>query len=415
MGIFLFILFIVLIIILSAIFSGSEAALLSVSYPKVKEILNNSKSKNKKKQAKKLIHIKDNIQNYLTTLVVLNNIVNIIGSIYVGVFAANLFGELYLGIISGVLTFLIIIFSEIIPKVFAEQRSESISLKISGFLIIVTTIFSPIIYILNKITYFFVKKSNNNFVSEGEIREMAFLGTEEGSIKSYESDIIRNVFRMDDTEVYDIMVPKNEVITIQNHTLFEEIVKIVENSGHTRFPILEDDEIVGIINVKDLFKYHKREDKFQISKILRPVIYAPETMKLSTLETKLKKERTHMAVIVNEFGDFVGIVTLEDIIEEIIGEIEDEFDLPEKKKLVEKIAENKYHIDGGYDIEDLNDEFELGIDNLEEEEFHTINGFFTNELGRIGKVNDKISVEKGTLRVILASKKQISKVELILE
>lgn len=415
MGFFLFILFILLIIILSGIFSGSEAALLSVSYPKVKEILNNTKSKTKKKQAKNLIHIKDNIQNYITTLVVLNNIVNIIGSIYVGVFATSLLGDLYLGLISGILTFLIIVFSEIIPKVFAEQRADTISLKIAGFLIIMAKIFSPIIYILNKITHFFVKQNNTNSISEGEIREMAFLGTEEGSIKSYESEIIKNVFKMDDTEVYDIMVPKNEVVTIQHDTNFENIIKIIENSGHTRFPILEDDEIVGIINVKDLFKYHKREEKFQISKILRPVIYAPETMKLSTLETKLKKERTHMAVIVNEFGDFVGIVTLEDIIEEIIGEIEDEFDLPEKKKMVEKISNEKYIVDGGYDIKDLNNEFELGIKDLEEEEFNTINGFFTDKLGRIGKVNDTIKLEKATIRVILASKKQILKVELLLK
>lgn len=401
MEIFLFVLLILLIIVFSALASGSEAALLSVSYPKIKELAN-SKKKSKKK-AQKLLYIKDNIQRYITTIVVFNNIVNIIGSIYVGVLASNIFGDLYLGLISGVLTFLIIIFAEIIPKVFAEQHSKKISLIITPYIIFFTKLFSPIIFVLDNITKYFVKENNQKSISEGEIKEMAAMSHEEGSINSYESEIIKNVFEMNDIDVYDIMVPKSETTLIQKDATYEDIVKIVDLTGHTRFPVMDKDEIIGIVNAKDLFKYYGNEERFFLSKVLRLVIYAPENMKLSTLEAKLKKERTHMAIIVNEFGDFVGIVTLEDIIEEIIGDIEDEFDHLEKNK-IEQIDENKYQIEASYDINDLNEEFNLGLE-VADEEFHTINGYFTHKLGRISKINDKIRLKKASLRVIKASKK----------
>ena len=413
MEILLFSILIIIIIILSAIASGTEAALLSVSYPKVKEL---SKSKNKKinKKAIILLKIKNNIQKYITGIVIFNNFVNIIGSIYVGVLASEIFGKLYLGLVSGCLTFLIIIFSEIIPKIYCEKNAKTISLNIAKPVFFFTKIISPIIYVLNKITGIFIKNKNLNSVSEGEIKEMANIGNQEGTINSYESEIIRNVFEMNDLDAYDVMVPISKVKTINNNSNFETIVKLITESGHTRFPVKNGDEIIGIINAKDLFKYFEKIEKFNIHKILRPVIYASENMKLSTLETKLKNQRIHMAIIVNEFGEVSGIVTLEDIIEEIIGEIEDEFDHPEENKIIE-ISKNKFHIKGNYDIEELNKKFNLKIENLENEEFNTINGFFTSKFERICKVNDKIKLNNCSFRVIKASKRQVLEVELIIK
>lgn len=411
MEILFFLVFVFMIIVLSAIVSGSEAALLSVSYTKAKELARttNYKLTSKNKKSIKLLKVKDDLQKYISTIVVLNNIINIIGSVYVGVLASKIFGEVYLGLVSAILTFLIIMFSEIIPKIYGEKHSIQISLFIAGPLIFLTKIFTPIIFILNKISKFFIKEKSANKVSEGEIREMASLGWKEGSINNYENKVIKNVFRMNDTEVFEIMVPKNKVTYFNLRSSFDEIVDIADKTGYTRFPIFNKREIVGLINIKDLFKFHKNKKDFKVSKILRPVIFAPEIMKIMTLEGKLKAERIHLAIIVNEFGDFTGIVSLEDIIEELFGEIEDEFDKT-RENSIQKITDNIYHVIGGCEIDVLNEILKLGIS--EYEDYTTLNGFLIFKLGNIPKINDTYEIEgKGVFRVISASKKKVLKVE----
>ncbi len=410
MEIVLFIAFIVAILVTSAIVSGSEAALLSVSYTKAKETANETPADSK---AKSLLKIKEDLQKYIATIVVLNNIINIVGSIYVGVIGVRVFGEVYLGVVSALLTFLIIMFSEIIPKIYGEKHSLGISLFIAKPLIFLTAILSPVIYILNTISGFFITKSEMNSISEGEIKEMATLGMEEGSINSYERDVIKNVFKMDNIEAYSIMIPKNETTVLNLHATMDEIVETTQKTGFTRFPISINSEIIGMINVKDLFRYYGKEDHFAISKILRPVFYAPETMKIFSLQEKLKIEKSHMAAIVNEHGDFIGIVTLEDIIEELVGEIVDEFDKIEDN-LINKISDTTYHVQANIDIEALNREFKLDIDQSHED-FTNLNGYLSTHFGKIPKVNDKIKTPKYTLRIIKASKKKVLEVELLIK
>lgn len=412
MEIISFILFVLIIIILSALISGSEAALLSVSYAKAKELHSDALSLKHKKKALLLLDIKENLQKYITTIVVLNNIVNIVGSIYVGVLASKMFGDLYLGIVSAILTFLIIIFAEIIPKIYGERHCNSISLFVARPLKFLTFLLTPINFTLNLIIKIFVKEKVKAQVSEGEIREMAYLGMQEGSIDSYENEVIENVFRMNDITAYDIMEPKNRVVVIENNAKYEEIIELVKKTGFTRFPVEKNSEIIGLINVKDLFKFYEKEKEFNVSKIQRPIIYAPEAMKLSALEEKLKKAKIHMAVIVNEYGDFTGIVTLEDIIEELLGEITDEFD-QDDSKLIEKRTEHKFHIMTEIEISQLNEDLDLNID--EDGDFSTLNGYLIELFGKIPTVNEIVSTEFGTFRVIQRSKKKIIQVEFIKE
>ncbi len=409
MDILIFVVLIFTIIVLSAIVSGSEAALLSISYTKAKEV---DKEKPSKK-TKALLKVKEDLQRYIATIVVLNNIINIVGSIYVGVIAVELFGEVYLGVVSALLTFLIIMFSEIIPKIYGEKHSLSISLIVAKPLIFLSSLLSPIIYVLNSISSFFIKKNESNSISEGEIKEMAILGMQEGSINSYEQDVIKNVFKMDDIAAYDIMIPKNETTVLDIKSTIEEIILTTQKTGFTRFPISSNNEIIGMINVKDLLRYYGKEKSFHISKILRPIFYAPETMKILALQEKLKMEKSHMAAIVNEHGDFIGIVTLEDIIEELVGEIVDEFDKAEED-LITKVSDNIYHIQASIDIDTLNSEFNLGID-TKNEDYTNLNGFLSYYFGKIPKVNDKIKTDRYTIRVIKASKKKVLEVELFIK
>ena len=410
MEIIFFIAFIVTIIVTSAIISGSEAALLSISYTKAIETANEKVADTR---AQALLQIKEDLQKYIATIVVLNNIINIVGSIYVGVIAVQIFGETYLGVVSALLTFLIIMFAEIIPKIYGEKHSLGISLFVAKPLIFLSTLLAPVIYVLNTISGFFISKGETASISEGEIKEMATLGMEEGSINSYERDVIKNVFKMDNIEAYSIMIPKNETTVLNLHSTIDEIIEITQKTGFTRFPISINNEIIGMINVKDLFRYYGKEDKFAISKILRPIFFAPETMKIFSLQEKLKMEKSHMAAIVNEHGDFTGIVTLEDIIEELVGEIVDEFDKIEDN-LINKISNTTYHVQANIDIEALNREFNLDIDQSQED-FTNLNGYLSSFFGKIPKVNDKIKTPKYTLRVIKASKKKVLEVELLIK
>ena len=412
MELFFFIAFIIAVVILSALISGSEAALLSISYAKAKELVSQDEElKIHKGPSHNLLHIKENIERYITTIVVLNNIVNIIGSIYVGVLATSLFGDVYLGFVSAGLTFAIILFSEIIPKIYGEKHSQAISLTIVKPLLILTTLLTPIVVLLEKLTRVFIKQNSNSQISEGEIKEMANLGREEGSINSYESEVIGNVFKMNDVEVYDLMVPKNKVRTIEKGSSFDEIVELITQTGFTRFPVQNSQgDIIGLINTKDLFKFHGKEKSFKLSSIIRPIIFAPETMKASTLEEKLKKSRIHLAAIVNEHGDFTGIVSLEDILEEIVGEIEDEFDLVQDDE-IKQIKENKYHIEAAIDIEDLNKELDLNLETTES--YSTLNGFLVAKLDGIPKINDTFEIEEGIFRVIRRTKRKILSVEFV--
>ncbi len=405
---------ILLIIILSGLVSGTEAALLSVSLPKIKSILNEDKKNN---SLKRLIYIKENIQDYITTIVILNNIINIVGSIYVGHIASKIFGDIYLGIFSGILTFLIIIFAEIIPKIYGEKYSLFISKKIATLLYFTHKIFKPIVYLTKKIVDIFIIKDKNTSkqISEGEIKEMAAIGEKEGSINAFESYVINNVFKFDDVEIYDIMIPKNEVIYFSEDATYEEIIKVAQKTGFTRFPIFskkDKEEIIGIINIKDLFKYHKKENKFSISKILRPIFYVPENMKVFQVQERFKKERTHMAIVVNEYGDFVGIITLEDVIEVLLGEIEDEFDKDEI--LIKKIGDKRYIIKASCDIKDIDEELKMNLSN-KENDYTTLNGYLLYKLEKIPKVNDVLKEKNFTMRVVKATKKKVLEVELILK
>ncbi len=409
----IFIFSIVFIIISSAIVSGSEAALLSVSYPKIKDLQSKKKSKHDKLKYDKVLHIKDHIHKYITSIVILNNVINIVGSIFIGSLAGKIFGNFYVGIVSAILTFLIILFSEIIPKIYGKRFDSKISVLIATPLIIITKILFPLIWILNKITNLFIGNSKmQDSVSEGVIREMAILGKQEGSINKYESELIENVFDMNDTEVYEILVPRNKIHTLSLNSKYKEILKLSLKSGHTRFPVLDNnDEVAGLVNVKDLFKYYGKEKNFDIKKVIRQLEFAPETMKISTLEQKLRKNKTHMAAIFNEYGDFTGIVTLEDIFEELLGEIHDEFDTEDK--LIKKVEAKKFIIDASCDIEDVEDKFGLGINT--ELDYTTLNGFLIKKLGRIPQEKETIVFEKGTFKIIKTNGKQILKVELLLK
>lgn len=409
MELFLFISSIVGIILGSGLMSGTEAALLSLNIAKVKEYEKKLFKQNKKDRSiDRLFFMKDNLQYYISVLVVLNNIINIGGSMFIGLLATRIFGDVYIGFFSAGLTLAIIVFSEVIPKVIGERNCLQVSLKMSKFLIFFGILFRPLIFVIEKFVGLIVKDNSQENVSKGEIREMAILGTQEGSLDNYEGELIDNVFELNETSIYDIMVPRHKIATIELSTSFQEILRLVKEKGFTRFPVEKDSDIIGFIHIKDLFEYVDRVDEFSVKKIMRQLVFVPEVMKVVNVEKKLKSSRKHMCGIVNEHGDVSGIVTFEDIVEEIFGEIEDEHDL-NTEDLIVKVKDGIYHISGDCEISKLNEELDLNLN--EDGDFSTLNGYLIEELERMPTLREEIKVDDGLFRIVSMSKKKILKVE----
>lgn len=306
----------------SAFFSGLEAALFAISQSKV-EVLRTQN----KRGANSLYKIKETMSRPITVIVIFNNIFNIVGSIYVGVAAASTFGNAYLGIVSGLLTLLIIIFGEIIPKTIGENNSEKISLMCAPFLLFLTKVLYPVVRLFELITSRLVK--NKSIVSEEEIQMMSHLGSIEGSIEDDEKEMIENVFSLNDKSARDIMTPRSMMYAKQKGLKIGDIKEELYEESFSRIPVYgeDNDDIAGLVfRVELLSALAKDKQDTKIDDYMKEVIYVDEDMRVDHLLPFFQKKKTHLAIVKNEFGETSGLVTLEDVLEELVGEIIDETD-----------------------------------------------------------------------------------------
>ncbi|MCH8519532.1 MAG: hemolysin family protein [Nanoarchaeota archaeon] len=400
---------ILVIVILSGIISGTEAAILSLSPAKIKEFLKSNKDSRKiQVKGELLFSVKEHLQYYISVLVILNNIINIGGSVLIGYVVTQFFGEVFLGIVTALLTLLIIIFSEVIPKIVGERNSLKVSLSMTRFLVITGSLLRPFVFSIEKVIKILIKQENSENVSKGEIREMAILGTQEGSLDNYEGELIDNIFDLNETSVYDIMVPRHKIVTVQPIYSFDQIIELVKEHGYTRFPVEENFEIIGYIHIKDLFGFTNKPESFKVKDIMRQLVFIPDVMKVVNVEKKLKSSKQHICAIVNEHGEVSGIVTFEDIVEEIFGDISDEHDVEEEKDIV-KISDNMYQVKGDCEIVKLNEELDLDI--YEDEDYSTLNGYLLHTLERMPNLKEEVVTKEGIFRVIAKDKKRVVKVE----
>ncbi len=315
--------FVVLIVLFgSALFSCVEAALFSVSLGRARVL-----AEQKKRGSANLIKVKENIRRPITVIVILNNIFNIAGSIMVGAMAGQVLGNAWVGVISAVLTFLIIILGEIIPKTLGENYAEPISLFAAGPLLASTKLFSPFIWFIEKLTSPFSQK--NKTVSEEEIRILSHLGHLEGSIEKDEKEMIQKVFRLNDLTAENIMTPRTVVEALEYDKTLDESEDEIYDLNHSRLPVFKEDldDIVGIVHQRNLLIAIGRDQgKKKISDFEEPPIYVSEKMKADELLPFFQKRRCHLAIVRDEFGGTSGVVTLEDVLEQLVGEIVDETD-----------------------------------------------------------------------------------------
>lgn len=316
------IILILLVVIGSGLFSGMEAALFSV--PQSRAIL---LGEQKRKGSNALLEIRENLSRAIIVIVIGNNIVNIVGSMFVGVLAASVFGNTWLGLISAIITILIIIFGEILPKTIGENYAEKISLFISPILLFCIKILGPLVWLLEKLTKRFVKK--RKIVSEEELHMLSELGHLEGSIEEDERDIIQKVFTLNDITAHDIMTPRTVLSSFQKDAIIGDIKNDIYNLNNSRLPVYNEsiDDIIGVCYRKHLLiALAKDQDDRSIESFMQDALYVREDMRVDDLLQLFLMRREHMAVVKDEFDGTNGLVTLEDVLEQLVGEIVDEDD-----------------------------------------------------------------------------------------
>jgi CBS domain containing-hemolysin-like protein len=397
----------VCLVFLSGFFSGSETALVSVNRIRLKKLAEEGDA-----NAVVVEGLLEHPNKLLATILVGNNLVNISAAAIATSLAIDFFGSRGVGIATGVMTFLVLVFGEITPKGYAIRNAERISLRIAKPMELLVRVLYPVVRILTAITKPLIRRFGGDvrftpYVTEDEIKMLVEVGEREGVIEKGEKEMIHGVFEFGETEAKEVMVPRIDMKCLSVDDSIEKAVEFVKATGHSRFPVYEKniDNIVGILNSKDLFG---RRSKASLRELIRPAYYVPESKKLDEILREMQERKTQMAIVVDEYGGTAGLVTLEDILEEIVGEILDEYDTEEPG--VQIIEEGVALVDAKTSIDDLNDALDI---DLPEEEFETVGGLIFNVLGRIPSPGDKVKINGNTMIVEKMRGRRIAKIRVI--
>lgn len=397
----------------SAFFSSSEVALISITRAKVRTLVNEQR-----KGAAALAALKENPDRILITILIGNNIVNIAAAAIATAIAIGLYGDWGVGIATGMVTIILLVFCEIGPKMYATRANEQFALTVSPIILFLSRIVSPIIWGIEKVSSHFSegREHTGPCVTEQEIKEWIDVGKEEGTIEEEEKKMLYSVLEFGDTQVREIMTPRVDVSLMEDTNTVESAQHIFNETGFSRIPVYHDhiDNIIGILNVKDVFSVLllKKKDT-SIKDLIYDPFFVPDTKKIDDLLKELQVRKTQMAVVLDEYSSFVGIVTVEDILEELVGDILDEFDMEEQE--FQQISEGVYAVDSSMWVEDLNSE--LNLDLPVEESYETVGGLLIDRLGHIPHLGESVTLENRgiTLVVIQMRGHRILKVKLILD
>ena len=409
--------FLAVLIFLSALFSSAETAFLSTNKIRLRNLQEEGE-----KKADLVLFMLDNQNKLISALLVGNNIVNIGSSALATKMATEAFGNAGVGIATGIMTLLVLVFGEVIPKNLAAAHAETWAMFIAPFIRLVSFVLTPVVFLLTKLSDFVVHFSKSDdeedpTITEDEFKILVNVGQEEGVLDESESEMINSIFEFDETVVKAIMVPRIDIVAVDVEDSINEALRIIVDGGHSRLPAYEEsiDNIVGILYAKDIFAHLDADfDTMKVKELLRPAYYIPETKKVSDLLNELRLKKVHMAIILDEYGGTNGLVTIEDLIEEIIGDIQDEYDVEDD--LIVMHGEDHLVADARAPIGDVEDAFDVELDEeiLEDSEADTIGGLAFEHLGGIPAVGDEVTVGRFLIRIVDVSGRRISKVEILL-
>ena len=403
----------IILLFLSAFFSSAETSLTTVNKIKMRTLAEEGN-----KRAQLVLDITDDSSKMLSAILIGNNIVNLSASSITTSIAYNLGGSA-VAIATGILTVLILIFGEITPKTMATINSEKMALSYAYPIHVIMMIVKPINFIINilsRIVFFILRVDPNakiNTVTEDELRTMVEMGHEDGAIEEEEREMINNVFDLGDAKAKDVMVPGVHVIFADVESSYDELIENFRENRFTRLPVYEEntDNIIGTVNMKDLLLFDKSK-AFNIRDFLREAYFTHEHKNISELLVEMRQASLNIAIVLDEYGETAGIITLEDILEEIVGEIHDEYDTNEEEEIFKKINEFEFVVEGSTNLDDLNDRVEL---NLESEDYDSLGGYIIEKLDRLPDEKDEVLLENGVRIVVdTLDKNRIEKVHIYL-
>jgi len=383
---------------LSGFFSGLEVALVGIRKSKVVQLFNE-----KKKGSKALHKLKMNPSWMMSSVNLGNNLVNVGASALATSLAIRLFGDDGLGIAVGVMTFLILVFGEITPKTYCNANSTKIALRYAPVLLTFSYVFYPVVKFFEIITKGVVRLTGSSNapppITEEEIHGVIEQGLEEKALEKDEMELVHGALKFDDTVIRSVMTPRTKMFTLNSKMLLFEALPQINQSGHSRIPIYGDtkDDIVGFIHARDILKELEKDNKMTtLAQIARKPVFASQEKMVSSLLKEMQGRRTHMAIVVDEHGGIEGLVTLEDLVEEIVGEIEDETDLP-RTKGYERIDQDTIITDGDIEIDIINEIFKTNVP--EGDDYASLNGLLHEKLQDIPQEGDKVELKE--LRIIV--------------
>ncbi len=396
---------------LSGFFSGSETALLSLDKLRVRFLQQKGRP-----GADKLAKMLDNPDHLLSGILVGNNLVNIAASVIATGLFVSLFSERGELLTVLVLTPVLLIFSEVCPKTYAAQYPEKVSFLVLRPISFVIWVLTPVVYLVSSISrlltsYFRSHDAESLSVSEDEIRAMIEVGEESGVVAAEQRRMLHGIFDLSETRVRDVMLPRTEVVGLDVKANFQEALEVIRLAKHSRFPVYTDslDNIVGVIHSKEVLDYIERTDQFALANLCRKPYFVPESKRVAVLLQSFRQKREHIAIVVDEYGGVEGIVTLEDVVEEIVGEIHDEYDIEEVD--FRQLGPGRYLVDGAVSLRTVNRRFKL---ELPEDHATTLAGYLLQIMGKI-PVEGESCDEGGILyRVRRMEDRRIEEVEMVL-
>ena len=405
---------IILLIIMSAFFSATETAFSSVNKIRLKH-----EASNGNKKAARALKIAENFDKTLTTILVGNNIVNILSTSLGTVICTDLFGAKGVGIATAAMTVLILIFGEIMPKSLAKENAEKFALAFGGLLNVFIVVLTPVTFIFrglkNLVSKIFKSGSDAPSVTEDELKYIIDEIEEEGVLEEQESDLVRSALEFDDKNVSEVLIPRVRITAVEKNDSLEHIRELFFTEQYSRMPVYEKniDNIIGFIHERDFFKLTVSDEHAEgIESIIHEVIYITEFQTVSEVLARMQKEKIHMAIIKDQYGGTYGMVTMEDLIEELLGEIYDETD--EEDHSFIKISDNEYDAAADFNLREFEEKLGLPEDTIKSESY-TLGGWALELFGRIPQAGDEVKDGVFTLKVLEAEENRIIRLKITVD
>ena len=394
----------VICIAMSAYFSATETAFSSLNKTRLKVLADNGN-----KRAALALKLSEDYDKLISTILIGNNIVNLSASSLATTLAIKLWGSVGAGIATGILTFLILVFGEISPKTFATLYADQISIAYSGIIGFLMKILTPVIFLVNQFSMGFLfllhvdPKANNNQMTEEELRTIVDVSKENGVIESEEHEMINNLFDFGDAQAKEVMIPRPDMTFANVNNTYDELIDIFQEDKFTRLPVYEDttDNVIGILNMKDLLLC-KDKEHFSVRDIMREPYFTFEHKNTAELFIEMRKSSISLAIVLDEYGATAGLITLEDLLEEIVGEIRDEYDTDEEDPIL-PLNDREFIVSGSTNLQDLCDELDL---NFSSEDYDTIGGYLLGLLDHLPEKNEIILINNESIPLSRHYKKE---------